>query len=88
MNVPTGPCVPQVVPAKVLDACSAQGLVPGCCADLFDGFALEREHDFPMLADLLLQNRHGFAVEGHRNRSSRLCLVWMHPRQSSIEIDG
>ena len=28
VNVPTGPSVPQVVPAKVLDARAAQGLVP------------------------------------------------------------
>ena len=40
LNVPTGPGVPQVVPAKVLDARAAQGLVPSSRAHPTSGLPL------------------------------------------------
>jgi hypothetical protein len=70
-----------------VDARPPECLVPSRRADLLDLATFEREHDVPVLADLLLQDRHGFAVQRHRNRLPGLRLVWMNPSETAIEID-
>jgi len=87
LDMPAGPRVTEIVPSEVLDLGTFQGLVPSRRAHLLDRSPLEREHVIRVLADLLLHDRHGCAIEWHRNRLARLRLVGMHPRHLALEVD-
>jgi hypothetical protein len=77
----------QVVKAQWVYSCSLHGAVPGFGRRRCHGLAAKRENPFSVLADLRVQNGHGFAIEWHRDRASRLGLVGMNPRHPTNEID-
>jgi hypothetical protein len=91
LNVPTGPGVAQIMPVKIPNAGSSQGLVPTCGPDLFNGLAFEREHKVAVPADLLLQRGHGFAVEGRLHAHADLAyavLIRNSCAVPAINVDG
>ena len=70
--MPTCPGVPQIVPAEILDPRRSQSLVPSLGTHLDNGPAIEAKHMRLMLPNPLADQQHGFRIERHRNRLSRL----------------
>ena len=70
------------------DAGSLQCLVPSGGAQLLDRLTFETEDHLPVFADLLLQDRHGFAVEWHRYRLPGLRFVGVDPGESTLQVDS
>ena len=87
LNMPGREGMSQVVKTQWVYSCPPHGAVSGCGRCRCRGLAAKRENPFSVLADLLVQNGHGFAIEGHRDRASRLGLVGVDPCHAAIEID-
>lgn len=68
-HVPLGPCVPQFVPAEVLDSGAFERLVPSPPVHLLDRLSAIREHLHRMLALLSLEHFERGVIQRNGNRS-------------------